>query len=200
VAIDAGAEMLGFNFYAMSPRFMSPEAAREIVRSVQNNVECVGVFVNEPAPDDVLAIVNHVGLATAQLHGDESPDYCAEVARGCGVIKALRVGRSFDPAIAAQFGSRILLDAATAHFGGSGRSFDWRVAAQVREHASELILAGGLHPGNVGEAIEIAAPHVVDVCSGVESSPRVKDRQKMMAFMDALRAADERRRAKVQSA
>jgi phosphoribosylanthranilate isomerase len=200
MAVDAGAEMLGFNFYRKSPRFIGVEAAREIVRNVRDRVECVGVFVNEAQPCDVLAIVQEVGLATAQLHGDESRDYCSEVGRACSVIKALRVGEGFDAASALEFGGRLLLDTASAQFGGSGKVFDWSVAAELRDQVRELILAGGLHAGNVGEAIASVGPHAVDACSGLESTPGTKDRDKVLAFMAAVRVADEQGKAKVRSA
>lgn len=199
LAIEAGAEMLGFNFYKRSVRYIAPEAAREIVERVKAEVECVGVFVNERA-EEVIALVEAVGLSTAQLHGDESPEYCAEVARACGLIKALRVGDDFRPESAARFDGRVLLDAASAQFGGSGNTFDWKLAASMREHVRELILAGGLHEGNVGEAIAVASPDAVDACSGLECAPGKKDREKVMAFMAAVREADAQKKAKVLSA
>lgn len=200
MAIAAGAEMLGFNFYPRSVRYIAPERAHEIVRKVRGEVECVGVFVNEPKPSDMVRTVALVGLAAAQLHGNESPDYCAEVNSACPVIKTLRIDEKFRPEMASLYGPRVLLDAATPQFGGSGQTIDWALAAQVRGKAREVILAGGLHPGNVAEAIAAVLPGAVDACSGLERGPGRKDEDKVKAFIAAVREADRRRKAKVLSA
>jgi phosphoribosylanthranilate isomerase len=200
MAIEAGAEMLGFNFYPRSVRYISPEAAHEIVHRVRGEVECVGVFVNEPKPSDVIRTMGLVGLAAAQLHGDESPNYYAEVNCACSAIKALRVDEKFRPQTALLYGARVLLDAATPQYGGSGKTIDWKLAAQVRGRVREVILAGGLHPGNVAEAVAVVRPDAVDACSGLECEPGRKDPDKLKAFIAAVREADGWRKAKVLSA
>src|SRR5215213_7401014 len=152
-ALDAGADMLGFNFYARSPRYVSPADARTIVESLPGDVTCVGVFVNEPAPFDVERIAREAGLDAVQLHGDETPEYCQSL-RGLTTIKALRVGADYTPESAAAYDTdAVLLDTYVAGArGGTGHTFDWALAAITRERVSKLFLAGGLNPDNVATA------------------------------------------------
>ncbi|HEX8118384.1 MAG TPA: phosphoribosylanthranilate isomerase, partial [Pyrinomonadaceae bacterium] len=133
-ALEAGADMLGFNFYARSPRYVTPAAAREIVERLPAGATCVGVFVNEPTPSDVERIAREAGLGAAQLHGDETPAYCQSL-RGLTTIKALRVGPSYDMEAAAAFGTdAVLLDAyVPGERGGTGHTFDWSLASLTRE-------------------------------------------------------------------
>src|SRR5689334_18040228 len=179
-ALEAGADMLGFNFYARSPRYVTPAVARKIIERLPADVSCVGVFVNEPAPADVERIAREAGLGAIQLHGDETPEYCQSL-RGLTTIKALRVGTDYTPETAEAFRTdAVLLDAYVAGArGGTGHTFDWTLAGLTRERVSKLFLAGGLNPDNVAAAVEAVRPYAVDVCSGVETSPGRKSPELM---------------------
>ncbi|HLL14163.1 MAG TPA: phosphoribosylanthranilate isomerase [Pyrinomonadaceae bacterium] len=192
-AVEAGADALGFNFYAGSPRYIAPEEARRIIARLPPSVLCVGVFVNEDNAADVSRTAEQSGVSAVQLHGDESPEYCAELG-GHEVIKALRVGKDFAPEEAARYPARsVLLDAYNARArGGTGETFDWTLARLTREVVAQLYLAGGLTPENVGEAIAVVAPYAVDVCSGVELAPGRKDAARVRAFVAAVRACEKK--------
>ena len=182
-ATACGAEMLGFNFYPKSPRYISPQAAREIIVALPKSIECVGVFVNEATPDHVRQMADQAGLSAVQLHGDETPEFCSALA-DLSVIKALRVSNDFDLRELVRFHDcRILLDAASAGFGGSGSRFDWEIARRVREQVTFLLLAGGLDAESVGDAIRTVSPDVVDACSLLESAPGIKDSTKVARFI-----------------
>lgn len=190
-ALAAGAGALGFNFYPRSPRFITPQAARRIIAGLPSAVSSVGVFVNEAGPEMVARVAAEVGVTVVQLHGDESPAFCARLS-GYEVIKALRVGAGFTPAQAQSFPAHaILLDAYSpqAH-GGTGLTFDWSLARRTRDLVARLFLAGGLTAANVGAAVAAVQPFAVDVCSGVESAPGRKDADKLRAFVAAVRAAE----------
>jgi phosphoribosylanthranilate isomerase len=181
-AQETGVDALGFNFWVQSPRYIDPTDAGAIIRELNPFVACIGVFVNERA-QRVREIQQELSLSAVQLHGDESPEYCSALAP-VKSIKAFRVTGGFDPAsVVAYRVSAILLDAGVpGQFGGTGRSFDWRVALEVKKYGP-LVLAGGLTAENVGEAIQRVRPSVIDVCSGVEAEPGRKDLQKMARFM-----------------
>ena len=185
-AARAGADALGFNFWPRSRRYLEPEAARAIVRALPAHVVPVGVFVDQ-APAEVARIAERVGLAVVQLHGDEPPEAGAAV--GLPVIKAFRVGAMFSLAELARWpAAAYLLDAPSAGYGGSGATFDWDVVTRGAPPAP-LVLAGGLGPHNVAEAIRRVHPYAVDVASGVERAPGIKDEQLMLAFVAAARSA-----------
>jgi phosphoribosylanthranilate isomerase len=189
-AIDAGADFLGFNFYAGSPRYVTPAKARLIVRRLPKNVASVGVFVNE-SEEKILEIAESVGLDRVQLHGEESPAAVQRLGRSLPVIKALHVKKSFRTANLARFkhASALLLDGFDAkQWGGTGRTFDWRIAQRARRGA-KLFLAGGITPENVAQAIRTAKPYAVDVCSGVEAKPGKKDPKRLKAFMREVEKA-----------
>jgi phosphoribosylanthranilate isomerase len=190
-AIEAGADALGFNFYARSPRYIAPEEARRIIAELRAPVLCVGVFVNEDSAATVARMADEAGVSAVQLHGDEPPEYCAALG-GREVIKALRVGKDFAPGEAARYPARsILLDAYNARArGGTGETFDWTLARQTREVVAQLYLAGGLRPENVAGAIAAVAPYAVDVCSGVELAPGRKEAARVRAFVAAVRACE----------
>lgn len=193
-AVDAGADLLGFNFYAQSPRFIAPARARRIVRRLPKRVSAVGVFVNE-SEEKMLDIARTVGLEILQLHGDESPAEVARLRRALPVIKAVRASKSFRPAQLTRFkrASAILLDGFDGRLrGGTGRTFDWRVARRAKRYG-RIFLAGGLTPENIGEAVRTAEPYAVDVCSGVEAKPGKKDPHRVRALMQAIEAAQKRR-------
>ena len=186
-ALEAGADLLGFNFYARSPRRVRPEEARRVVERLPEVVECVGVFVNEPAPEDVEEIAREAGLASVQLHGDETPEYCQSL-RGLTTIKALRVGADYNVETAAAYQTdAVLLDAYVAgERGGTGHTFDWSLAALTRARVPRLFLAGGLNPDNVAAAVAAVRPYAVDVCSGVETAPGRKSPELVRRFVEAV--------------
>lgn len=189
-ALEAGADMLGFNFYARSPRYIQPAEARRIVEQLPANVFCVGVFVNEPAPEDVERIAREAGLGAVQLHGDETPEYCQSL-HGLTTIKALRVGADFEIESAAAYDAdAVLLDAYVAGArGGTGHTFDWSLAALTRQRVPRLFLAGGLNPDNVAAAAAAVRPYAVDVCSGVEISPGRKSPELMRRFAEQVKGS-----------
>ena len=180
-ACSCGADALGFVFYAQSPRCVSPVKAKAIIASLPPFVTTVGLFVNE-APQTVRAIADGCGLDVIQLHGDEGPTECDFAPRR--VIKALRVKNSCSLADHAEFKtSALLLDAWVKDaYGGTGHSFNWQLAAGVASQRP-VILAGGLTPGNVAEAIRQVRPYGVDVSSGVEEQPGRKDSRLVKAFI-----------------
>ena len=189
-ALAAGADALGFNFYRRSPRYIAPEAARRIISELPPDAAlCVGVFVNEDSAATVARMAAESGVGAVQLHGDETPEYCAELSAH-RVIKALRVGKDFAPERATEYRAEsILLDAFSASArGGTGETFDWELARRTREVVGQLYLAGGLTVENVADAIAAVRPYAVDVCSGVELAPGRKDAARMRAFVAAVRA------------
>jgi phosphoribosylanthranilate isomerase len=192
-AVEAGADALGFNFYARSPRCITAAEARAIISELPPKVLCVGVFVNEDSAATVARKAQEAGVSAVQLHGDESPEYCGALGER-EVIKALRVGKDFAPEEATRYpAGSILLDAynARAH-GGTGETFDWTLARRTRELVAQLYLAGGLTPENVAGAIAAVAPYAVDVCSGVERAPGRKDAARVRAFIAAVRACEKK--------
>ncbi len=188
-ALDAGADMLGFNFYARSPRYVTPAAARKIIERLPDGVTCVGVFVNEPAPAEVERIAREARLGAAQLHGDETPEYCQSL-RDLNTIKALRVGADYTPESAAAYDTdAVLLDAYVAgERGGTGHTFDWALATRTRERVPRLFLAGGLNPDNVASAVAAVRPYAVDVCSGVETFPGRKSPELIRRFVEQVKS------------
>ena len=186
--VEAGADALGFNFYRGSRRYIAPREARRIIEELPRRVLSIGVFVNEDEPETVARLAAEAGVAAVQLHGEETRDYCGRVS-GLRNIKALRVGRDFDPADAGGYGTEaVLLDAFAPHErGGTGLQFDWSVARCARTHVAKLYLAGGLTPETVAEAIASVEPFAVDVCSGVELAPGRKDVRRVRAFIEAAR-------------
>jgi phosphoribosylanthranilate isomerase len=190
-AIEAGAGMLGFNFYEKSPRHVTPEEARRVIEKLPEGVLSVGVFVNEDGPETVERKALEAGVGAVQLHGEETPEFCACL-RGLMTIKALRVGPGYEVERAASFGTdALLLDAYVADaWGGTGRTFDWSLARRTREVVPKLFLAGGLTPENVSDAVKVVRPFAVDVCSGVETSPGRKNFQLMRRFIEQVRAAE----------
>lgn len=190
-AVDAGADALGFNFWEGSKRYIDPYAAEKIIRELPHDVLCVGVFVDKDEPEEVAALAAEACVSAVQLHGSESPDFCARLASVTRVIKAVRVAPDFKAEHAARYGAdEILLDTFSEKMpGGTGIAFDWSLARGVRELIPKLYLAGGLTPENVGRAIREVRPFAVDVCSGVERAPGRKDTRLMRAFVEAARAA-----------
>jgi phosphoribosylanthranilate isomerase len=185
-AARLGAWAIGLNHWTGSERHCEPEAAVEISAALKRRLEVVGVFVN-PTLDEVVAAAENEALTMVQLHGGEGSAFCREVARrtGCKVIKAIRVRSTADVRAAEAFRTDFhLLDAhRPGTHGGTGESFDWEFLADRRSEVP-LILAGGLTPDNVDEAIAVAHPFAVDVASGVEAEPGIKDHALMAAFAE----------------
>ena len=179
-AADAGADALGFNFYAKSPRFIVPDRAREIILRLLPFVAKVGVFVNEEL-DRVREIMAYCSLDYAQLHGDETPEQVAALAPRA--IKAVRVRSAADVESLSDYrAAAYLLDAYhPTKPGGTGETWDWELVVEARSHGP-IILAGGLTPQNVAAAIERIHPYAVDVSSGVEAAPGIKDHQEVQRF------------------
>lgn len=188
-ALEAGADALGFNFWPRSPRYIAPEDAREIIFKLPPLVANIGVFVNEER-HEIEAIATDLRLAAVQLHGDESPGFCAGIA-AAKTIKAIRVREGFEPdSIKCYPVSMILLDTGlSGSYGGTGKIFDWSVAVECASLA-RIMLAGGLTAENVAEAIRIVRPAAIDVCSGVEAEPGCKDLSKLRDFMLAVTRAN----------
>ncbi len=186
---DAGANLLGFNFYPGSPRYIEPEAARKIIEQLPAAILSVGVFVNAGEPQKVAGLADAAGVAAVQLHGDESPSYCRELS-GRFVIKALPANEGFKPESAAEYDTdAVLLDSFDVQVrGGTGKVFDWSLARRTWELVPNLILAGGLGPENVAEAVASVRPYGVDACSSLESSPGRKDVARVRAFIKTIRA------------
>jgi phosphoribosylanthranilate isomerase len=184
LVLDHGVDALGFNFYRPSSRYIDPAEARAIIRRLPLFSLSVGLFVNDAA-SDVKEIASFTGVQIIQLHGDETPEYCGQL-DPWPILKAIRIGGSSIPSNLQEYPVRAyLLDAKDdALFGGTGKSFDWRLARNI---PYPIVLAGGLRPENVREAIRIAKPYAVDVCSGVESRPGKKDARLLVEFMNEVR-------------
>jgi len=186
LALDLGADAVGFIFYDRSSRRIAPSDAREIIRKLPPFAIKVGVFVNEYDIEVVRNTALMCGLNVIQLHGGESPEYCSRLTEWA-VVKALRVGDNFDAKHARDFNvSAILLDAFDPDtYGGTGRLFDWSKAVAAKQYA-RIILAGGLKPENVHSAVKLVKPYAVDVTSGVEAKPGQKDKALLKAFMHEI--------------
>lgn len=191
IALECGAEFLGFNFYRKSPRYISPEAARAIIEELPKEMTPVGIFVNEAQPETVIEILQTSGAQLAQLHGDEDAAYC-EAVGAARVIKALRIGEDFDVQQVVNYPAwAILLDAFDKNlYGGTGKTANWEVAREAAK-LTRLFLAGGLSPENIVEAIQAVQPFAVDVNSGVESAPGRKDAAKLQRLSHQMRFANE---------
>jgi phosphoribosylanthranilate isomerase len=200
-AVDAGADAVGFVFYEKSPRNITVEAAREIVEKLPESVEKVGVFVNEDE-DSICAVADRAGLTAFQMHGDDEDPHVADLVverrPSLKVFALISMGHSspagwasvWDPDVVHAF----LVDSgSSSKHGGTGEVFDWRASVGTLDEIKrfgQLVLAGGLTPVNVSEAIGILKPWGVDVASGVEARPGKKDPEKVRAFVRAVRDAD----------
>jgi len=190
-AIDAGANLLGFNFYAKSPRHITEAEAARIRARLPKKIQAVGIFVNA-SPAEVTALRKSLKLDAVQLHGDETPDSVAQIARLMRVIKAFRVEPEFPLATLDEYPEAFafLFDAAhTGQYGGTGRTTDWDVARRAALNR-RIILAGGLKVENVAAAVRIVRPYGIDVASGVESEPGKKDPGLLREFIQEVRRAE----------
>lgn len=186
-AVESGADALGFIFYGKSPRFIEPEKAAGIINELPPFVTAVGVFVDETL-DGVRKAVLESGVTCVQLHGAETPEFCDSV--GGSVIKAFRIKGIEDiEAIKKYRAGAYLLDAfKTGVPGGTGKTFDWEIALEAKK-LGRIILSGGLNPGNVLDAVRHVNPYAVDVSTGVEKSPGIKDPGLVRNFIEELKKA-----------
>lgn len=193
LAVELGAWALGFILWPGSPRAADPAVVAGIVAAHRRRVETVGVFV-DPTLDELAAMVDALGLSMVQLHGDVGPSFCTEAHRrtGARVIRGFRIGAAADVQDTERFRfvDFHLYDSRVRGLqGGSGESWDWSLARRRRTKVP-LILSGGLTADNVAEGIREVDPYAVDVASGVEAAPGVKDPARLRAFLDAARAGD----------
>jgi len=188
-AAQAGADALGFVFYAKSPRAVTPEAAREMALALPPFVSRVGLFV-DAAPETVAAVLEVVALDLLQFHGDECPADCASFGRP--YLKAVPMAEGLDPLAYMDtypHAAGFLLDShGNGKTGGTGQTFDWERIPRDLRHC--LVLAGGLNPDNVAEAVRQVRPWAVDVSSGVEARPGIKDPARMQAFVNEVKRVD----------
>jgi len=184
-ALDMGADLLGFNFYPESPRFIPPEKAIEIINKLPAFIDLAGIFVNASI-DQIHETKNLCQLDWVQLHGDENPQFCRELlSHNVKVMKALRVKDSSDIKKADEyFTDAILLDAFNPEkYGGTGITFDWNIIGHI---GKRVFLAGGINPDNAADAVKLGV-YGIDVCSGIESEPGKKDHKKMKKLFDNIK-------------
>ena len=191
-AVELGADAIGLVLHAPSPRAVSLDIAAALAATVPAFVTVVGLFV-DAEPEAVRRVLRQVSLGALQFHGSEPPDYCACFDRPW--IKAVAMRDGIDPRVAAERyagATSLLFDTFDARVaGGTGRRFDWdHVPAELAPH---IVLAGGLHAGNVAEAVVRVRPHAVDVSGGVEASKGIKDYTKIAEFMQGVRNGDQTR-------
>lgn len=186
ISAKFGADALGFNFYPKSPRYITPENAREIIEQLPPEILKVGVFVNESL-EKIVEIAETAKLDAIQLHGEETPEFAKELKQKTNleIIKAFRVSPAFKPEDVLNYEvDAILLDAYNPkEHGGTGETFDWEIAKKVKEIFPKMYLAGGLAPENVIDAISEVKPFAVDACSCLELKKGVKDPGKLFAFV-----------------
>ena len=189
-AADAGADLIGLNFWPGTPRCVSIDQACEIADAVRERVEIVALFVDAPR-HDVMTVAEAVGTRTVQLHGSETAEFAGSL-DGLRVIKAFRIGSEDDIEQLAGFPAyACLLDARVEGMvGGTGRTINWELA-RTAAVGNRVLLAGGLTPGNVGEAVRQVEPWGVDTASGVEKSPGEKDSEKVRLFVERARSAEQ---------
>ena len=202
-AANAGVDFIGVNFYKNSPRKVSVNMAKKITSSSPEFVRIVGVFVDEEI-DVVLKIVKKVGLNAVQLHGNETPEYCAQLKEKISVsvpantlwegkpciIKAFRIGGDFQMEQVSKYNDvdYFLLDTFVNNLpGGTGQVFNWDTAVEIKKLGKPIFLSGGLTSENVSEAIKKVEPYAVDVCSSIERTPTRKDYDKMLSFVKTVR-------------
>ncbi|WP_050478598.1 phosphoribosylanthranilate isomerase [Herbaspirillum rhizosphaerae] len=198
-AVAAGADAIGFVFYAKSPRYVTASAAAELIRTVPPFISTVGLFVNAGA-EEVAAVLEQAPLSLLQFHGDETPQQCAAIAQAVKrpFMRAARIGSSTTPEdlikyeqdyrSVSTFFTGLLLDTLVEQYGGSGKVFDWSLIPE--ELAPRVVLSGGLSVQNATDAVQRVRPHAVDISSGVEQAKGIKDAARIDAFISAVRLAD----------
>ena len=191
-AVDMGADLLGFNFYPKSPRFITPENAAQIINKLPGFMDVAGVFVHEADNDEnksfskINETIDKCQLNWVQLHGDESPQFCQLfLSLNVRTMKAIRVRDQADIERANDyFSDAILLDAFHPEkYGGTGLTFDWNIVGHIEKR---IFLAGGINPDNAAAAVELGV-YGIDVCSGVEAEPGKKDHKKMKKLFENIR-------------
>src|SRR6266496_3282790 len=189
--VELGADMIGFNFYPASPRYIEPMVVCRIVDALPTRTCAVGVFVDADTAE-IRKLAKTAGVRCVQLHGHATPESYSELAREFRVIRALSTHTRFEPEHAAAFPEcDVLIDAYHPELrGGTGQTCDWSAAKAAMRYARFLILSGGLNAQNVDRAIAAVTPHAVDVCSGIENAPGVKDHRVAEQFISAVRAAE----------
>jgi len=196
-AIKAGADLIGFNFYRPSPRYVEPELASVIIDELRRSSETVvtvGVFVNESSPEALVAIAGQTKVDAIQLHGDETVEFCRSLkALGDGRFFVIKVLSARDESVTTRADEydvdAIMLDAFDERLrGGTGRQVDLKIAERVAALVPRLFLAGGLAPENVAAAVKAVGPYAVDACSALETAPGKKDAARMRAFVEAARS------------
>lgn len=189
--VELGADMIGFNFYPASPRYIEPTIVRRIVDTLPAGASAVGVFVDAD-PGEIRKVAKTAGVRCVQLHGHATHESCNELAQEFRVIRAISTDAQFQAEHTAAFSHcDVLIDAYHPELrGGTGQTCDWSAARAAMRHTRFLILSGGLDAQNVGRAIAAVAPHAVDVCSGIESAPGVKDHSALEQFISAVRTAE----------
>jgi phosphoribosylanthranilate isomerase len=190
--VEHGADMIGFNFYPASPRYIDPAIVRGIVDVLPARTCAVGVFV-DAGPAEIRELAKTAGVRCVQLHGHATPESCSELAREFRVIRALSTDTRFEAERTAAFQNcDVLIDAYHPELrGGTGQTCDWSAARAAMRYTRFLILSGGLNARNVGRAITAVRPHAVDVCSGVESTPGMKHHRALEQFISAVRTASQ---------
>ena len=184
-AVELGADIIGFNFYSKSPRYITPDDAAELISRLPAFINTAGIFVNETFAH-IRKIVNHCQLDWIQLHGDEDPRFCKKfLSLNVKLIKALRVKDSADIKKAEKFFTdAILLDAYRPEkYGGTGHTFDWNIIGTIEKR---VFLAGGINPENVVDAVKLGV-YGIDACSGIEAKPGKKDHDKMKKLFDNIK-------------
>ncbi|MCX5635949.1 MAG: phosphoribosylanthranilate isomerase [Planctomycetota bacterium] len=184
-AVEMGADLLGFNFYPKSPRYIKPKDAVKIINKLPAIADIAGVFVNSSF-EEIKITINNCQLNWIQLHGDESPEFCKEfLSVDVKTMKAIRVKKQDDIKGAEKyFTDAILLDAFDPKkYGGTGLTFDWNIVGHI---GKRIFLAGGINPENVVKAVQFGV-YGIDVCSGIESEPGKKDHKKMKKLFDNIR-------------
>jgi len=199
-AVAAGADALGFVFYANSPRHVTAAAAAQLICAVPPFVSTVGLFVNATV-EEVAAVLEQAPLSLLQFHGDETPQQCAAIAEAVKrpFMRAARIGSATTSAdlieyeqdyrSASPFFTGLLLDTLVEQYGGSGKVFDWSLIPE--ELAPRVVLSGGLSVQNATDAVQRVRPHAVDISSGVEQAKGIKDAARIAAFISAVRLADQ---------
>ena len=202
-AANAGVDFIGLNFYKNSPRKISADMAKKITTALPEFVKSAGVFVDEEI-ETILKVIKKVQLNVVQLHGNETPEYCAQLKKKISgsvpantlwegkpqIIKAFRIGENFQSGQISIYENvdYFLLDTFVDDLlGGTGQTFNWDVAIEVKKLVKPVFLSGGLTPENISEAIKKVEPFAVDVCSGIERTPTRKDYDKMLSFVKTVR-------------
>ena len=191
LAAELGAWAVGFIFVENTPRYIQPEKAFEIIKTLPEKINKIGVFANASA-EKITEITKIAEITKIQLHGDESPDFCKKLAglTGKEIIKAIRINSENDLDLINIYKenvSFILLDSySEKHIGGTGKTFDWEIAKKAKEKGVPIILAGGLNPKNIKQAYETVQPYALDVASGTESTRGVKDPEKLKNLFESI--------------